>query len=76
VFANVVFECHNELHVLSNLLPLPSVIRGGMLAYRTAIQQPFLSQHFFKLRELAKLFHFLFAWSVITRKYPPEHKVE
>ena len=33
VFANGVFECHNELHVLPNLLPLPSVIRGGMLAY-------------------------------------------
>jgi hypothetical protein len=28
----------------------------------------------FKLRGLAKLFHFLFAWSVITRKYPPEQK--
>ena len=27
VFANVVFECHDELHVLSNLLPLPSVIQ-------------------------------------------------
>ena len=30
----------------------------------------------FKLRELAKLFHSLFVWSAIIRKYPPEHKVE
>jgi hypothetical protein len=35
VFANVAFECHDELRVLSNLLLLPSVIRGGMLAYCT-----------------------------------------
>jgi hypothetical protein len=33
VFANVVFKRHDELHVLSNLLPLPSVIGGGILAY-------------------------------------------
>jgi hypothetical protein len=56
VFANVVFECHDELQVLSNLLPLPSIIGGGMLAYRTSMQQPSLSQHFLNCVGLQNFF--------------------
>ena len=56
VFANVVFECHDELHVLSNLLPLPSFIGGGMLAYRTSMQQPSLSQQFLNCVGLQNFF--------------------